>query len=320
MKRHAITRRNPDLKRPVISVWLNDGPPLARLQPRLRGDDHKFVREIRGFQNDLPPDKEKRLKALKRDYRLPEDEVDTEFDKPDMEFTRIWMAAVNAEGDYPPYACIVGEVYDSDPRQKDRPRVLLDEATGFDSDDFTQEECKRWNLDPRDTEYPTLFTLSRAMVGLKDIWWPEFCWVPPDPKTGFTMFCRRIDGLMMYDKERRTGDVDPMSWFPCHRTKHRTTPVVEVPAEDRLTNLRIVNSLFHRDLLMVYDCPIWEQYRSDEESTPNRAIGLVLERMQLFDMTYEIRRWELSDGYEEPEDKEDSGDLTVRDVMEEMFG
>jgi len=250
-----------------------------------------------------------------RVWEAPPPDANLDIEPHDWEFTRIWMAAVNGEGNYPPYAVVVGELYDGDPRQKDRQRVILDEGVALDARDFSPEEQIKYQIREKDVEYPSLFTLGRVLVALKDIWWPELLWVPPDTKQGFTRSIRNIDGLQDYDQHYLGHHVE--TWWPCFKTEHRTVPVVETPYEDPLTNLRIANALFHRDMLVNLDCDIWERmhgYDGSNEpiSTPNRALGMVLERMQVYDMTYEIRTWQESDGYErEPRPTEEQQDNDI---------
>ncbi len=60
-------------------------------------------------------------------------------------YTRVWMGMVPPKGLEPGYACVVGEVYDDDPRQKPRPKILLDEAQALNPDDWSKDVVESYH-------------------------------------------------------------------------------------------------------------------------------------------------------------------------------
>lgn len=227
----------------------------------------------------------------------------------DLEVTRIIMAVAPAEGRAPAYACVMGEIYDGDPMQRARKRIVLDEAVALDAADFDEEEQLRFQVSEKDLIYPTLEGLRRGLVALKDLWRPSHLILPPPEDSDFCRLIRATEGLSSYD--RRQAALFPY-WFPFYRKDvpviregtvvDHTEPLVgfAVPKkEDPEVNDQLRENLFSSDMLLISDtnrddprrpCRLWhtmEQWHGPMK----RAMGLGLAWMQDSDMTYQIREW-----------------------------
>jgi hypothetical protein len=222
--------------------------------------------------------------------------------------TRIWIGVVPPEDvdgqPVPGYACVVGELYDGDPMQRDRKRVVMDEGIALDPKDFTARERLRYGLRDDALEHPTLFTLREAVIGLKDLYWAERIYIPPgNPR--FYAFMQSTDGLYGYDG--RYGDGRYAQAMPFFVSRNRTcNAVLQADHEERAHNLHLVNSLLELDQLEIYtDLTLFWERRLP---SAYRAIGLLCAEMQLTDMTYAIRQMSFSDGYEDYEATEQEQD------------
>ena len=131
-------------------------------------------------------------------------------------YTRVWIGMVPPKGLEPGYACVVGEVFDDDPRQKPRPKILLDEAQALSPDDWDKDTVDRYRdlfytdiegpdgvVEATKASNPTLHDLRIAAVALKDLYKGEMgITLPHHPP--FTAFLRATEGLCLYDDQ-----VDP---------------------------------------------------------------------------------------------------------------
>ena len=252
----------------------------------------------------------KRKPSLQAVYYGVRGEADLDKFQPNYFCTRVWLAVVPPEdhdGEFVPgYACVVGELYDGDPMQKDRHRIVMDEGIALDPADFTPRERLRYGLRDDVLEHPTLYTLRDATIALKDLYWPERVYLPPgNPR--FYRFFQNADGLTVYDP--RYGDGRYARAQPFFISRRRTcNGVLQVDHEERAHNLQLVNSLLDTNLLEIHsDCELFWERRLP---TAYRAIGLLCAEMQLNDMTYQIREMTFSDGYDYREDEEQAaGDL-----------
>ena len=235
---------------------------------------------------------------------------DVDLDKipPSYYCTRIWIGVVPAEDDgdevAPGYACVVGELYDGDPMQRNRKRIVMDEGIALDPADFSARERLYYGLRDDVMEHPTLYTLRDAVVALKDLYWAESILVPPNNPRFFTFF-QNTDGLASYDA--RYGDARYARHMPFFVSRRRKcNGVFHVDAEERIHNKELVSSLLISNLLEICaECGIFWGRRPP---TAERAIGLVCAEMQLNDITYAIRKMSFSDGYDEYEPSEEQVD------------
>lgn len=234
-------------------------------------------------------------------YFDPDPKLRIEDQAPDLKLTRILMAAVPPIERAPAYCTVIGEVYDGDPRQKSRLRIVLDEAVALDPADFNEEEQLKFEVHPKSMDYPTIDSLRRAVVALKDLWLPDLFILPPPEDQSFNRIIRATEGLAGYD--RRQDAMFPY-WFPFYRRDQpvyregvvvdRTEPLVgfAVPEEEDATiNYQIVENLLALDNLQVSSsCKLWHTLEHWREPM-RRAMGLVLHWMQDTDMTYLMRSW-----------------------------
>jgi hypothetical protein len=256
-------------------------------------------------------------------YQDPDEDLDLDFQNPDLTLTRIWMGVVPPESTSvrastgaverkfsPGYACVVGEVYDRDPMQKERERIILDEGVCLDPADFTLEARNLYGIRPDERKNATLTSLRQAVVALKDLWLPEKIMCPQD-NDRFYRFIQNTEGLWNYDS--RYGDhyyKERMPFFVSRRWL--SYGVVQVKAEDREYNMHLVDSLLSQNRLIFYDD--LTLFYDEKLHTSYRAAGMVLAEMQLFDMTYAVRDYEIGDGYavENPQDMDN-----LREEMDE---
>tara|TARA_R110002110_G_scaffold27028_3_gene98830 strand:+ start:450 stop:1352 length:903 start_codon:yes stop_codon:yes gene_type:complete len=227
-------------------------------------------------------------------------------------YTRVWMGIVPPKGLEAGYCAVVGELFDDDPRQKPRPKILLDEGQSLNPKDFPNETVERYRDlfytdigDPlEDDDFisatkasnPTLHDLRGAAVALKDLYRVEMgIALPSEPP--FTAFLRATEGLCIYDDA-----IDPaqyQSWFPTFTSiDHRMAIMDEVPmGEDEEYGRQLVETLLARNELHVNDhCKL---FQNSHLAHPVRAVGLVCAAMQVWDWSYMVRDVQVSDGYEE---------------------
>lgn len=211
--------------------------------------------------------------------------------------TRIWIGVVPPEdidGQYVPgYACVVGEKFDGDPMQREREMVVLDEGIALDPADFTPEDQKYYGIRKDSLDHPTLYTLRGAVIGLKDLYRAGRVICPPGNPQFFN-FIRQTDGLYGYGNY---GDSRYARHMPFFVARSRVCDsVLEAEHEQRAHNLELVNSLLAMDRLKILtDCKLFWDRRLP---TAHRAIGLICAEMQMSDMTYQIRKMSISDGYD----------------------
>ena len=225
-----------------------------------------------------------RNSAYSRVYSDPPPKVDLDHINPNFKLTRIWMGIVPGETTdrdnlphvHPGYACVIGEVCDaSQSMLTDRPRILFDEGTCLDPNDFTPEEGALYHISEKEAKFPTLYSLRRVAVALKDIWWPSLIVVPP--MATFYAAMLRTDGLYQYAQE--VSDTDRKQYYPFFQSKGRLADgIIQAEQEDRLYNEGLINALYSQGLFQaVTDCKVF----LDEKTPPAyRAVGLVLAMMQ----------------------------------------
>lgn len=240
-------------------------------------------------------------------YMDPEEGLDLDFQEPDLKLSRIWAGAVPPEAlssNYAAtgtvtaahsagYACVIGEVFDRDPMQKERERIVLDEGVCLDPEDYTIEERLRFDIRSDARQHATLASLRRAVIALKDIWLPEKIYTPKN-NTRFHRFIQMTEGLFNYDP--RYGDHYFRETMPTFVGRNWLCDgVLMVDQEEREYNLHLVDALLAQDKLQAYsDLKIfWEE----KLPTSYRCIGMVLAEMQMYDMTFQIREMEIGDGY-----------------------
>ncbi len=279
--------------------------------------------------------------------KLPEGEVWPEGKlpdiPPDLRATRIWMAAAPADETGPDYACVIAEVYDNDPIQRDRRKIMLDEAIGLDPEGFTVEELERFQIRPhvppkKDDPNaklcgcphcaPTLGEFRRGVVALKDLYRPDLLLVPG---TGFdaqaetiqremvsNRFFRQVvmtEGLQRYD-ERFEAQYE--RWFPFQ--DGFTQIGIMTVREDEVFDKRIVEHHLRAGLFGVADqCKLWHTH--PDWHPPARAVQLALARMQDHDLTFSLRaqlaEGELTPGYIEIKKVKDAERRREEELEEE---
>lgn len=264
-----------------------------------------MIRTVRTFRCSEPP--------VIHLWVAPDPEVPLERQAPDLKLTRIYMGAAPADDTGPDYACVVGEVYDGNPMQRDRQRIVLDETIGLDPADFTEEERDKFQVHPNAIRYPTLGNFRRGVVALKELYEPEVLLLPGQGmdwaaetyqrEMAQNKFFRALiltDGLQAFD-ERWEHQAE--AWFPVVR---RRQPIgIRTVREDEQYDHRVAANLFSLDLLKTsplhatrggagrrreeWDGSVWQPV--------DRAINLVLSEMQDRDLTYTLRQWTPGDGY-----------------------
>lgn len=226
---------------------------------------------------------------------------------PDIQATRIWMAAAPADDTGPDYACVVAELYDGDPMQRDRKRLMLDESVGLDPADWTAEERELHHIRPHVEAAngrqcgcavcsPTLGEFRRGLVALKDLYEPEIIMVPGQGldsesyqrEFAVNKFFRTVvmtDGLQQYDSRYRD---EYERWCPCKRGDGYTVGVVTV-REDEIFDKRIVENHLNADLFqyIAETCRLFST--RPHWRPPVRALQMLLAQMQDRDLTYAIR-------------------------------
>ena len=226
---------------------------------------------------------------------------DEDRDDPDLTLTRIIQAVAPPEDTFRGYTCVIGEIYDSDPRQKDRALMLLDEGTALDPDDFPPEDHERIGVSVKDMANPTWHSLKRAVIALKDLYDPDVIVSAAD--AWFLKSLRQTDGLSFYDPHQESHWP---AWFPCMKTRREKGVIGDDTLEDRPPENRafaeqIFMGLLSRDLFQwrTQTTPIFQSQRTIW--TPvQRAIGLALVEFQMVDLTHQYRAMEKPDGYQMP--------------------
>ena len=224
-------------------------------------------------------------------------------------YTRVWIGLVPPKGLEPGYACVVGEVFDDDPRQKPRPKILLDEAQALSPDDWDKDTVDKYRdlfytdiegpdgvVEATKASNPTLHDLRIAAVALKDLYKVEMgITLPHHPP--FTAFLRATEGLCLYDDQ-----VDPeqyQQWFPTFQSiDYRMAIMDEVPmGDDEEYGRQLVETLLGRNELHVNEhCKL---FQNSHLAHPVRAVGLVCSAMQVWDWSYMVRDVQMGDGYDE---------------------
>lgn len=249
------------------------------------------------------------------------------------QFTRIWMAVVPPLEDEPAYACVLGEVFDGDTRQKSRQKILLDEAVCLTPDDLSRagvrperyedlvyvpsrgEDGEAVTRRPK-SELVTMEDIRPAAVALKDIYGhdaghednPLYLWTLPGPvNEPFFHWLRITHGLTFY-----SGNYDEHQLrvqFPFYHSRGRVVPVMnEVPFyrdnEAGDYALRLIEALVARDELLAV--PGMDRFATKTLKNPVRAVGLLCAAMQLMDWSFHVQDWEQQDGYADadPENNE----------------
>ena len=210
-------------------------------------------------------------------------------DEPEKLLTRIYMGIAPPVGRTPGYCCVVGEEYDGDPMQRDRQKIILDDAYALNPEDFPDEICQRCEVTALEYEHPTIYSLQRAAIALKDVYQPEVMIAPP----GEPIFLKTLisaEGLCYYDEEQEHHYQD---WFPCLRLQYEVG-VLAAKTEDSEQASALIDALFQRGLLMV--SPLYQKMQTQWPAI-SRAVGLVLLEMQNTDITFEVRQRQKEDGY-----------------------
>ena len=244
--------------------------------------------------------------------------------------TRIEVGIVPPTGDglEHGYAAVVGEIYDPDERQKQRTKILLDEARCLMPEDIPvpgatslgREDTKHphWGLVYangydragnaeviRRGDVPTADDLRQAVVALKDLYHPDMgkvekplmAWMPPgNAELPFVQWMRATEGLMYYPTEY--GRTTFKEWWPFFRSSAHKMGISNEPpfGENVDFGLGLIQSLVARGELIVnrQNCPIWLDWNLNN---PRRAVGLVCAVMQHQEAGVQVRRLELFDGY-----------------------
>ena len=227
-------------------------------------------------------------------------------------YTRIWMGLVPPHGNEPGYACVVGEVYDDDPRQKPRPKIVLDEAQALNPEDWDSDIVRQYQdvfyteIDGQNiakSSNPTMHDLRVASVSLKDLYQVDMGITLPN-QPPFTQFLRSTEGLCMYDND--IDSVTYKSWFPTYKTSALTLAIMDTPpmGDDEEYGRQLVETLLARNELQINEhCKL---FQNSHLSHPVRAVGLICSAMQVWDYTFLIREMEEGDGYEDLLDEEDA--------------
>lgn len=221
----------------------------------------------------------------------------------------------------PGYACVIGEVFERNPLQNEPLRVLFDEGVALDPRDFegmpgAREQYGLCESLEDAIKHPTLHALRQAMVALKDLWLVERILVPPD-NDQFFEYVRQTEGLYFYDN--RVPDYRFRRSMPFFRSRHRTCHgilkggMVSMDAngqgvfkEDREWNDHVTQTLLNtRRFNAVNECGIFWEEHGPRPPTARRAVGLVLNEMQYYDMTFQVRDYHVTDGYDREPDPEE---------------
>lgn len=245
-------------------------------------------------------------------------------------YTRVWMGIVPPKGLEAGYCAVVGELFDDDPRQKPRPKILLDEGQALNPENFSEEIVGKYRdlfytdigdplegdgvISSTKASNPTLHDLRGAAVALKDLYRVEMgIALPSEPP--FTAFLRATEGLCIYDDA-----IDPeqyKSWFPTFSSiDNRMAIMDEVPmGEDEEYGRQLVETLLARNELHVNDhCKL---FQNSHLAHPIRAVGLVCAAMQVWDWSFMVRDVQVSDGYDEIVDEKELEDARVETAADD---
>ena len=238
-------------------------------------------------------------------------------------YTRVWMGIIPPKGNEAGYACVVGEVYDNDPRQKPRPKIVLDEAQALDPEDWDKDVVGRFKVlfyteidgvDITKVTNPTMHDLRIASVSLKDLYQVDMgITVPNQPP--FMQFLRSTEGLCVYDSN--IDPVDYKSWFPTYKSNDLTLALMDTPpmGDDEEYGKQLVETLLARNELQINDhCKL---FHNSHLAHPVRAVALICAAMQVWDYTFIVRDIEESDGYEEMLDADDEEQIKAELAAED---
>ena len=241
--------------------------------------------------------------------------------------TRIHMAATPPLNDgstgEPGYTCVVAELFDGDPKQKLRPKLLVDEGQYLDHLDFTEADHERYRdllftkfIEPREdgappeeftrpvSVLPTLQELRSAMVALKDIYWwdnehgPMQIYIPPGEEEFFN-YVRQTEGLAGYPEGYELEQLQ--DWYPFHKGRDRIIGINGKPpgGKSRDLSMEIVETLLGRDLLHVN--PHCTLFLNRSLEGPTWAVSLLCAAMELHEWTHQLRAYAPPDGYNDKE-------------------
>lgn len=259
-------------------------------------------------------------------------------------FTRLVLgiAPPAEDGTEPGYACVMGELYDNDPRQKQRKKVLLDEGTALDAKDFPAPiVSQHWDRFYREVteedgntrdlahiDHPTLSDLQQVAVALKDLYHP----VPDDPRRfympgwilpqhprqnveteidPFAATIRATWGLQSYPSHFQEQEF--RGWFPTYRNQYLRAAIGSNPplGSNPAANRELVETLLARDDLTHNDhCTI---FLDSSRRLPHALVGALCAVWQAQDWAYMMRdKQDDYDGYETIEEVDDQREKARR--------
>jgi len=238
----------------------------------------------------------------------PKKDVQLIYQEPDFRLTRLWLIAVPPEKTEPGYGCVLGELWEPMNLQREARRILFDEGYALDPADFEPAQQEFHEISQTEYDQPTLGSLRRALVALKDLWRPSHLYAPPG-NDAFMQFLYKAEGLLGYD--RRTPIYELKKWFPFFQSPdNRLDGVAPVLYEDRDYNEQLIDSLMdqRRDGQPLFIVPQdLDSWWTRKLQNARRAAGLGLCWMQIQDMVSVAREYRLSDGYEwTPRESEES--------------
>lgn len=219
-------------------------------------------------------------------YVDPPPGVDLEKLRPTLYLSRIWLGAVPEQVEreagqdkvHPAYACVLGEIWDTDPMKRDQARILLDEASALNPAHFSDQECEQFRITEKEYKFPTIASLRYAMVCLKDLWWPSLVVVPPEPSFYEAMLPHRTDALIDYRPYISDGQYERM--YPFFKSRERTANegIYKVETENIPYNTGLINAAYGQDLLTT----VPENTQFPVAATPPafRCVGMLINEMQ----------------------------------------
>jgi hypothetical protein len=259
------------------------------------------------------------------------------------EFTRLWMSVMPPLEDEPAYACVVGEVYDNDHRQKTRQKVILDEAQCLCPGDLerAQMDPLKWEdllYIPEAEDRPrrprsdlvTMEDIRPALIALKDLYGeddparkpgnnPLYLVVPPGPvNSPFARWIQITQGLTFYPPEMEPEQLK--KWYPFFKgTDRQAIMLVETPfyRDDPDYAMRVVEALVARDELMAL--PGLDLWATKTLKNPMRAVSLICAGMAAMDWSFHIQEWEEQDGYTTPPSQQEEDEL-LEELERERMG
>lgn len=248
-------------------------------------------------------------------------------DAPAQLYTRLMLGIIPPaeDGSEEGYACVVGEVYDDDPRQKQRQIILIDEAVALDPDDFApQVVSSHWDRFYREVtrdgvtrdlahkEGPTLSDLQQAAIALKDIYHPAPAeamritfpgWIlphkpadaTPNAADPFVASIRSTWGLQYYP-DHAYSDHDYEEWFPTFRSSMLRASIGASPPQgaNPAANRELVETLLARDDLL--HNPHCTHFLNSAKSLPHTLVGALCAVFRAQDWAYYMR--EKADDYD----------------------